>query len=152
MAGAISEAPFTRILVASRGRPWSVRAVELAIRMAKAYHLELVVVAILTPTYIPKRRATWGIATAPEVDDEVKQVAQRVLEEAAALASAQGLRYTCEMRQGRPAEEILKAAEQYQCDLIIIGSRGLSGVRRVTMGETGNEVVLKAPVPVIVVK
>jgi nucleotide-binding universal stress UspA family protein len=152
MAGTISEAPFTRILVASRGRPWSVRAVELAIRMAKAYHLELVVVAILTPTYIPKRRATWGIATAPEVDDEVKQVAQRVLEEAAALASAQGLRYTCEMRQGRPAEEILKAAEQYQCDLIIIGSRGLSGVRRVTMGETGNEVVLKAPVPVIVVK
>jgi nucleotide-binding universal stress UspA family protein len=120
--------------------------------MAKAYHLELVVVAILTPTYIPKRRATWGIATAPEVDEEVKQVAQRVLEEAAALASAQGLRYTCEMRQGRPAEEILKAAEQYQCDLIIIGSRGLSGVRRVTMGETGNEVVLKAPVPVMVVK
>jgi nucleotide-binding universal stress UspA family protein len=152
MAEAIFEAPFTRILVASRGRPWSVRAVELAIRMAKAYHLELVVVAILTPTYIPKRRATWGIATAPEVDEEVKQVAQRVLEEAAALASAQGLRYTCEMRQGRPAEEILKAAEQYQCDLIIIGSRGLSGVRRVTMGETGNEVVLKAPVPVMVVK
>jgi nucleotide-binding universal stress UspA family protein len=152
MAEAIFEAPFTRILVASRGRPWSVRAVQLAIRMAKAYHLELVVVAILTPTYIPKRRATWGIATAPEVDEEVKQVAQRVLEEAAALASAQGLRYTCEMRQGRPAEEILKAAEQYQCDLIIIGSRGLSGVRRVTMGETGNEVVLKAPVPVMVVK
>jgi nucleotide-binding universal stress UspA family protein len=56
------------------------------------------------------------------------------------------------MRQGRPAEEIIKAAEQHQCDLILIGSRGQSGARRVTMGETGNEVVLKAPVPVIVVK
>jgi len=56
------------------------------------------------------------------------------------------------MREGRPADEILKAAEEHQCDMIVIGSRGLSGVRRVTMGETGNEVVLKAPMPVIVVK
>ena len=65
---------------------------------------------------------------------------------------ANGVKYVCEIRQGRPAEEIIKAAEQHQCDLILIGSRGLSGARRVTMGETGNEVVLKAPMPVIVVK
>jgi nucleotide-binding universal stress UspA family protein len=152
MAEVKPEGPFTRILVASRGRPWSERAVELAVRMAKAYQLELVVVAILTPTYVPERHATWGIAAAHEVEEGVKQRAQRVLDEAAALAQAQGLRYVCELREGRPAEEIIKAAEQHQCDLILIGSRGESGVRRVTMGETGNEVVLKAPVPVVVVK
>jgi nucleotide-binding universal stress UspA family protein len=56
------------------------------------------------------------------------------------------------MRQGLPAEEIIKAVEQPQCDLILIGSHGEGGVRRVTMGQTGNAVVLKAPVPVIVVK
>jgi nucleotide-binding universal stress UspA family protein len=152
MADAIPEGPFTRILVATRGAPWSARALELAIRMAKAYQLELVVIAVLTPTYVPERRATWGIAAASEVDEDVRRVAQRVLEEAAAMAQATGLKCMCEMRQGRPAEEIIKAAEQHQCDLILIGSRGQSGVRRVTMGETGNEVVLKAPVPVIVVK
>ena len=152
MAEVKPEGPFTRILVASRGRPWSERAVELAVRMAKAYQLELVVVAILTPTYVPERHATWGIAAAHEVEEGVKQQAQRVLDEAAALAQAQGLRYVCELREGRPAEEIIKAAGQHQCDLILIGSRGESGVRRVTMGETGNEVVLKAPVPVVVVK
>jgi hypothetical protein len=36
--------------------------------------------------------------------------------------------------------------------VILIGSRGLSGVSRVTLGKTGNEVVLKAPAPVVVVK
>jgi nucleotide-binding universal stress UspA family protein len=152
MAEPIPEGPFTRILVATRGAPWSERALELAIRMATAYHLELVVVAILTPTYVPERGAPWGIATAPVLGEDVKQVAQRVLEEASTLAKAYGLRHICEMREGRPAEEIIKAAEQHQCDLIIIGSRGQSGVRRVTMGETGNEVVMKAPMPVIVVK
>jgi nucleotide-binding universal stress UspA family protein len=152
MAGANPEGPFRRILVASRGRPWSERAVELAVRMAKAYQLELVVVTVLTPPYVPARRATWGIATAPEVEEDVKRLAQRVLDGASALAKANGVKSFGELREGRPAEEIIKAAEQHQCDLILIGSRGQSGVRRVTMGETGNEVVLKAPVPVIVVK
>jgi nucleotide-binding universal stress UspA family protein len=152
MADAKTEGPFTRILVATRGAPWSQRALELGVRMAQAYHVELVVVAILTPVYVPERQAPWGLSMAPAVDEDVKQLARRVLDQAAALATAYGLRPVCEMREGRPAEEIIKAAEQHQCDLIIIGSRGLSGARRVTMGETGNEVVLKAPMPIIVVK
>jgi nucleotide-binding universal stress UspA family protein len=152
MENMIPDGPFTRILVATRGRPWSERALVLAVQMAKAYQLEVIVVAVLTPNYIPEKRATWGIAAATAVEDDARRVAQHVLKEAAAFAKANGIKYRCEMREGRPAEEILKAAEQHQCDLILIGSRGLSGVRRVTMGETGNEVVLKAPVPVVVVK
>jgi nucleotide-binding universal stress UspA family protein len=120
--------------------------------MAQAYHAELVVMAILTPTYVPKRQATWGIAAASEVDEDARQLAERVLDAASKLAKANRVSCVCELREGRPAEEIIKAAEQHQCDLILIGSRGQSGVRRVTMGETGTEVVLKAPVPVIVVK
>lgn len=146
------EGPFSRILVATRGRPWSERAVEFAVRMAKAYELELVVIAVLTPRYVPQKNAAWGIAPAAQVDEDLRKLTERVLEEASALAQVHGIRHVCEIRQGRPAEEILKAAEQHQCDIIVIGSRGLSGVRRVTMGETGNEVVLKAPMPVIVVK
>jgi nucleotide-binding universal stress UspA family protein len=120
--------------------------------MATAYQLELVVVAVLTPTYVPQKNAAWGIGAALEVGVDVRQFTQRVLEHASALAQVHGLKYVCEMREGRPPEEIIKAAEQHQCELILIGSRGESGARRVTMGETGNEVVLKAPVPVIVVK
>jgi nucleotide-binding universal stress UspA family protein len=152
MADARLGGPFTRILVATRGAPWSERALELGIRMAIAYQLELVVIAVLTPTYVPQKNAAWGIAAAPEVATDVRQVAQRVLDQASAVATANGFRCVCEMRQGRPAEEILKAVEQHQCDVILIGSRGESNARRVTMGETGNEVVMKAPVPVIVVK
>jgi nucleotide-binding universal stress UspA family protein len=152
MTDAKPDRPFTRVLVATRGAPWSERALELGVRMAKADRLELVVIAVLTPTYVPRKNAAWGIAAASEVGADVRQLVQRVLEHASDLAKANGLKYVCEMRQGRPAEEIIKAAEQHQCDVILIGSRGESGARRVTLGETGNEVVLKAPVPVIVVK
>jgi nucleotide-binding universal stress UspA family protein len=148
----MSESAFTRILVATRGQPWSERALELAVRMAKAYGLELIVVAVLTPGYVPEKHAAWGVAPAADVEEEITSLAERSLEKARALAEANGLTYVCEMREGRPSDEILKAAEEHQCDMIVIGSRGLSGVRRVTMGETGNEVVLKVPMPVIVVK
>jgi nucleotide-binding universal stress UspA family protein len=146
------EGPFTRILVATRGRPWSKRALALAVRLAKAYQLELVVVAVLTPAFVPQKNATWGVAPSSGVEEDVRQLAQQVLDEASALAQSQGLTYVCELREGRPADEILKAAVEHQCDVIVIGSRGLSGMKRVTLGETGNEVTLKAPVPVIVVK
>jgi nucleotide-binding universal stress UspA family protein len=148
----MAEGPFTRILAATRGRPWSERALELAVRMATAYHAELVVVAILTPEYIPKRRATWGVAPSAAVEEDVRQLAQRVLDRASAVAKVHDVKHVCELREGRPVDEILKAAEEHQCDVIVIGSRGLSGVSRVTLGETGNELLLKAPMPVIVVK
>lgn len=152
MADAKLDGSFSRILVATRGAPWSERALKLGVRMATAYQLELVVIAVLTPIYEPQKNAAWGIGAALEVGSDVRQLVQRVLERASDLAKAHGLKYVCETREGRPAEEIIKAAEEHQCDLILIGSRGESGARRVTMGETGNEVVLKAPMPVVVVK
>jgi nucleotide-binding universal stress UspA family protein len=143
---------FTRILVATGGSPWSERALEVALQMAKAYHLELVVVAVLTPGYAPQKTAPWGVERTSVLEGSARQFMQSVLDKAAALAKAHGIKHTCELREGRVVEEILKAAEQYQCDLIIIGSRGRSGLSRVTLGETGNEVLLKAPMPVLVVK
>jgi nucleotide-binding universal stress UspA family protein len=148
----VSEGPIRRILVGTLGSPWSERAFEYAVRLAKAYALELVIVAVVTPTYKPEKGAVWGLALTANMQEEVRQHAKHVLEKASALARAQGITYIGELREGRAAEEILKAAEQHQCDLVIIGSRGMSGVSRVTLGETGNEVVLKAAIPVVVVK
>jgi nucleotide-binding universal stress UspA family protein len=81
MADAKPKGPFVRILVATRGAPWSERALELGVRMAKAYHFELVVIAVLTPTYVPQKNAAWGIAAASEVGTDVRQCAQRVLKQ-----------------------------------------------------------------------
>ena len=67
MADAKLHGPFTRILVATRGAPWSERALELGVRMATAYQLELVVIAVLTPIYVPQKNAAWGIGAALEV-------------------------------------------------------------------------------------
>ena len=53
---------------------------------------------------------------------------------------------------GRPDAEILKLAEELQAGLIVVGSRGLGGVRRALMGSVSNSVVRHAHGPVLVAR
>lgn len=57
-----------------------------------------------------------------------------------------------EMVNGDPAEEIVRLANIYQTDLIVIGTRGLKGVKRIIEGSVSAQVVADAPCSVLVVK
>jgi nucleotide-binding universal stress UspA family protein len=53
---------------------------------------------------------------------------------------------------GIPADEIVKAAADYHCDLIVMGTHGRTGLSRLVMGSVAEEVVRKAPCPVLTLK
>lgn len=57
-----------------------------------------------------------------------------------------------EIVSGDPAEEIIRLANIYKADLIVIGSRGLTGVKRILQGSVSSQVVEEAPCSVLVVK
>jgi nucleotide-binding universal stress UspA family protein len=57
-----------------------------------------------------------------------------------------------EIVSGDPSEEIVRLANIYQADLIVIGSRGLTGVKRILQGSVSSQVVEDAPCSVLVVK
>jgi nucleotide-binding universal stress UspA family protein len=57
-----------------------------------------------------------------------------------------------EIVAGDPAEEIIRLANIYQADLIIIGNRGLTGVKRILEGSVSSQVVSEANCSVLVVK
>lgn len=57
-----------------------------------------------------------------------------------------------EMVTGDPAEEIIRLANIYQADLIVIGSRGLTGMTRIVQGSVSGQVVEDAQCSVLVVK
>ncbi|NDJ16393.1 universal stress protein [Myxacorys almedinensis] len=57
-----------------------------------------------------------------------------------------------EIVKGDPAEEMLRLANIYKADLIIIGSRGLTGIQRILLGSVSSQVVSDAPCSVWVVK
>nr|WP_228057415.1 universal stress protein [Tychonema sp. LEGE 07203] len=57
-----------------------------------------------------------------------------------------------EIVSGEPAEEILRLANIYKADLIAIGCRGLTGVKRILAGSVSAEVVAEALCSVLVVR
>ncbi|WGV27928.1 universal stress protein [Halotia branconii] len=57
-----------------------------------------------------------------------------------------------EMVTGDPADEIIRLANIYQADLLIIGSRGLTGMKRIVQGSVSSQVVEEANCSVLVVK
>jgi nucleotide-binding universal stress UspA family protein len=56
------------------------------------------------------------------------------------------------LAKGDPAASIIQVAEETACDLIVLGTHGRTGLRRVLMGSVAEHVMRSAPCPVLVVK
>ncbi len=56
------------------------------------------------------------------------------------------------LEEGDPATEIIRLAQEGKCDLIVMGTHGRTGVARLLMGSVAEQVVRKAPCPVLTVK
>lgn len=56
------------------------------------------------------------------------------------------------VEEGLAANTILAVAEETKCDLIVLGTHGRTGLSRLLMGSVAEQVVRKAPCPVLTVK
>jgi nucleotide-binding universal stress UspA family protein len=56
------------------------------------------------------------------------------------------------LAEGEPAEAILRVARESQCDVILMGTHGRTGLGRLLMGSVAEQVVRKAPCPVLTAK
>jgi len=56
------------------------------------------------------------------------------------------------LEKGNPVAEILRVAQESQCDLIVMGTHGRTGLAHLLMGSVAEPVVRKATCPVLVVK
>ena len=81
-----------------------------------------------------------------------EEAGRRIVDEAADWAAEAGVEYDTELVWGRVPEVICRIAQERACDLIVVGSRGLTGFKRLMLGSISNAVAAKAPCPVLVVK
>ena len=82
----------------------------------------------------------------------VKAEAEHYLQRYAEPLRAQGLAVDVIVREGYPATVIEQEALDQHADLIVIGTRGLSGLKHLLLGSIAERVVQKAPCPVLTVK
>ena len=77
---------------------------------------------------------------------------RRALEEARRLLGPRGATAEDRVAEGGARAEILRAADEWEADLIVLGARGLGGVRGVLLGSVSSAVAHHARCPVLVVK
>ena len=56
------------------------------------------------------------------------------------------------VHEGDPATQIVRVAQETRCDLIVLGTHGRTGLGRLLMGSVAEQVLRKAPCPVLTVK
>jgi nucleotide-binding universal stress UspA family protein len=141
---------YTRILIATGGSPWSDAAAAYAIALAAQLRAELRLLAVLNVS---------GVYAMPDVMassellmESVEQQGQDILAHTTARATDAGVPHLAILKWGNVAETILQTAAEEQCDLIVLGSRGLSGFKRLMLGSISNAVAAKAQCPVLVIK
>lgn len=125
---------FQRLLVASDGSSYSQAAWELALAMARQAKSQLI-----------------GVAVAPEEGDiiEAKAIVNRML----TAASEAGVRMKGVNPQGvAPDTGIAQQAIKHEVDLIIVGSYGRTGLKKLLMGSVAERVIGESPCPILVVK
>lgn len=140
---------FHKVLVATGGSPWSEQAVQYAIGLAKDYDLPLVILHVITdaPPYFIAEAG----ASVDQVLEGSEEVGRGILAEAVRHADEAGIKSEAELAWGRVPAVICRVAQERSCDLIVVGSRGLTGFKRLMLGSISNAVAAKAPCPVLVV-
>jgi nucleotide-binding universal stress UspA family protein len=135
---------YKRILVATGGSPWSHAAVTYAIALAGRTDAVLYILTVLTN---PGSYATPDVLSATDiVVDLIERQGQGLLAQAADEAAAASVAYETLSRWGGVPETILQTATEEQCDLIVLGSRTVSGWKRLQLGRNANAIAAKAPV------
>jgi len=124
---------FKRLLVASDGSPFSEAAWTAALSLVKTMGSDLIGVTVAS-------------------SDRDIPVATQVVRGLEAAAGEQGIALDTMIPMGRPEEGIVKAADFKNASLIIVGSHGRTGLKRLLMGSVAERVIGNAKCPVLVVK
>jgi universal stress protein A len=142
-----------KILIAVDDSLLSKAAVDFVRRWEWPEDVEIVVLSVAHPAPIAYALSDMqALAISPEVGtDEVERYA-RIARACELELQKLGCTARSRVASGEPREAILDVADQERVDLIVVGSHGRAGVRKLVMGSVANQVVTHAHCDVLVVK
>jgi nucleotide-binding universal stress UspA family protein len=142
----------TRILLATDGSEEAELAALRAVELADATDSELHVVHVgVVPIFLKSYPGTLGYYG--KLHEQIEEVSRELLrKQSSRVQVAGGTVAGAHLRMGQVDLEIVALAEELGADLIVMGSRGLGGVRRALMGSVSDSVVRHAHCPVLVVR
>jgi len=136
---------FQRVLVATDGSKHCRTAVERAIDFAGSYGGDISVVSIVD---VPAE----FYAEAPKVVEDLAHKAQGYVGDVKKQAEASGVKAETFVREGEAYQAITELAKARDVNIIVMGSHGRTGLKRLLMGSVAEKVIGYSPCPVLVTR
>ena len=141
-----------KILVPTDFSDFSGHALRYGCEFARRFNAELHILNVVEDLYPIVPEPGMSSVLAPNYLVDLSDSAKREIEKLPPAEQSEGLTVQRAVLTGTPFLEIIRYARDHDCDLIVIGTHGRSGLVHALMGSVSEKVVRKAPCPVLAVR
>jgi nucleotide-binding universal stress UspA family protein len=142
---------FERILFPTDFSEASLEALPYGVELAALFNAELLILHVV-PALPPMPSDAQYTSDVAKLASKLRSDAEAKLHESMQGKIPGELKTRRLLVQGRAAERILSAIGEYQADLLVISTHGLTGWRHVLMGSVAEKVVRMSPIPVLSIR
>jgi len=142
---------FKSIVVAVDGSKESDRAVEVAVELAEKLGSKVTFIHVVSVPEFGETKIVDG-KIEKKIHDALVDAGEKILTKATEVSQAKGVSASERLVVGYPANAIETEAGKLGADLIVMGSKGTAGVRRMLIGSTAEKVIRWSSIPVLVIK
>jgi nucleotide-binding universal stress UspA family protein len=139
---------FKTILIGDNGSTEAERAMKVAVSLAGSLKSKLIVLGVLTPPSAESQAEGYGLDSAEKARTMLREKFSRLEE----VGRRDGISIATEIVEGDPEEMIERRAEADDVDLIVVGHRDVTRMRRWLEGSTSETLVKKSKTSVLVVR
>ena len=141
---------FAKILVPVDFSDHSTAAQETAVEIAKTFSAKIWLLHCYQ--LHPGGVSPYGIAAPASYHDDVREAGMQRLRERQEKIEAAGVPAEASVSSGFPPQAIIEMADDIGADLIVMGTRGLTGFKHLMLGSVAERTVRSPPCPVLTVK
>lgn len=148
---------YTHILISTDGSDLAQHGVDHGLALSKVLGSKVTIITATQPMVVPSvgMVESWVGSSSDfaRYDDSQRKLADSILSAAKVSAEKMGVDATIVyVPDALPAIAIVGAAEERECDLIVMASHGRRGIKRALLGSQTAEVLALTKIPVLVIK
>jgi nucleotide-binding universal stress UspA family protein len=145
---------FKRILVCVDGSECGKHAARITVVLATKFGSDVILVNVcdIGLALAPYMMVPEAVPDVKGIEESLNEAQKAILADTQAFFEETGITSKPRAETGQPVETILRVAEQEEVDLIVLGSRGMGGFKRLMLGSVSDGVLHHAFCPVMIVK
>ncbi len=140
-----------KIVVAYDNSPNSKNALKLAAEIAQTIGAKISLVSVVEQNF-SLYQGEIGVRDFQKIQQAIDEFGKEMMESGVKLAQELGIEVKTALLSGNPANELLRYAQEENAYMIVVGPRGLGGLKGVLLGSVTQKILNHSPIPVVVAK